>query len=273
MDAERFRHFEKTAHDRLADSYHAFFVPITDHAAEPLLDAASVRSGTRVLDVATGSGVVAGHAAARKAAVTGADLSPRMVSLAARLNPTCTFKEADVESLPFADNAFDAVVCAFGIGHFPDPEASVAECARVLAAGGHLALSWWDLPVRNRLQGTLIEAIQEVGAVPPRDLPTGPPLLRYSEGESMRALLAGAALNDVVVTLHHFTYDIVDADTLWNGAMGSMARTSSLLAAQTSEMRERVRSEFDRRLAPYFASGHIALPVGFIVASARKGGP
>ena len=54
IDPDRFREFEQTAHDRIADSYHAFFVPITEHAAEPLLDAAGIRAGMRILDIATG---------------------------------------------------------------------------------------------------------------------------------------------------------------------------------------------------------------------------
>jgi SAM-dependent methyltransferase len=272
-DAERFRQFEKSAHDRIADSYHAFFVPITEHAAEPLLDAVDVRSDTRVLDVATGSGVVASHAAARQAAVIGVDISPRMVSLAARLNPTCMFREAEVESLPFSKGSFDAVVCAFGIGHFPNAGAAVAECARVLVAPtGRLALAWWDVPARNRLHGVLLESIQAVGVVPPRDLPPGPPMFRYSDDEQIRDLLRTARLDDVAVTSHHFTYAIGGPEMLWDGAMGSLARTSALLAAQPPELLRRIRFEFDRLLAPYWVSGHIALPVAFIVASGRKCG-
>lgn len=274
LDAERFRQFEKTAHDRIADSYHAFFVPITEHSAEPLLDAAGVRSGTRVLDVATGSGVVAAHAAARRAAVVGVDISPRMVSLATRLNPACLFREADVESLPFPEGSFDSVVCAFGIGHFPNAGDAVAECARVLAAQtGRLALAWWDVPARNRLHGVLLESIQEAGAVPPRDLPPGPPMFRYSDDEQIRDLLRTSNFDDVAVTSHHFTYAIAGPEMLWDGAMGSLARTSALLAAQSPELLRRIRSGFDRRLAPHLVSGRIALPVAFIVASGRKCGP
>ena len=271
IDAQRFRQFEKDAHDRIADSYHSFFVPITEHSAEPLLDAAGVRSGTRVLDVATGSGVVAGHAAMRQAAVVGVDISPRMVSLAARLNPTCMFREADVESLPFPDAAFDAVVCAFGIGHFPDAASAVAECARVLAIStGRLALAWWDMPARNQLHGVLLESIQEAGAVPPRDLPPGPPMFRYSDAGQISDLLRSAGLHEIAVTPHNFTYAIASAEMLWNGAMGSLARTSALLAAQPPELQRRIRAGFDRRLAPYTVSGRIELPLAFIVASGRK---
>jgi SAM-dependent methyltransferase len=184
IDRNAFRDFERSAHDRLADSYHAFFTPVTEHAAEPLLTAAKIRAQMSVLDVACGSGVVAMHAARRGASVTGVDLAPRMLELAARLNPGCTFREASADSMPFEEGTFDAVVCAFGIGHFPDPPAAVAECVRVTRAGTMCAFAWWDLPARNRMHGVLLAALEEVNPKPPADLPAGPPLFRYSEDDA-----------------------------------------------------------------------------------------
>jgi 2-polyprenyl-3-methyl-5-hydroxy-6-metoxy-1,4-benzoquinol methylase len=70
IDRNAFRAFERNAHDRLADTYHAFFAAVTEHAAEPLLTEAKVGARMSVLDVACGSGVVATHAASRGATVT-----------------------------------------------------------------------------------------------------------------------------------------------------------------------------------------------------------
>jgi SAM-dependent methyltransferase len=270
VDADRFREFERSAHDRIADSYHAFFVPITEHAAEPLLDAAGVQKDTKMLDVASGSGIVAAHAARRKASATGVDLSPRMVTLAATLHPTCTFRQADVESLPFADRSFDAIVCAFGLGHFPSAERAVAECVRVLAPKGKLAFAWWDIPARNRFQGVLLESIQEAGATAPPDLPAGPPMFRFSEDAELRGLLAHAHLEEVTVLSHSFSYRVPSTAALWDGAMGSLARTSALLRGQTAEMQSRIRSIFDRLASVYAVTGGIDLPMAFKIVSGRR---
>src|SRR6516164_2767645 len=82
-----------------------------------------------------------------------------MIQLAEKSNPGIAFRVADVEHLPFADASFDAVVCNFGLGHFPYPGASVAECVRVLKPGGRIALSWWADPSKQRIQGLFREAI------------------------------------------------------------------------------------------------------------------
>ena len=75
IDPALFRNFERSTHDRIAGSYEVFFAPITANAAAPLLDAAQVSVDYRVLDIATGPGVVATHATSRGARVTGIDVT------------------------------------------------------------------------------------------------------------------------------------------------------------------------------------------------------
>ena len=270
IDPDAFRDFERNAHDRLADSYHAFFAPVTAHAAEPLLTAANVGPRTKVLDAACGSGVVAMRAARLGALVTGVDLAPRMLALASRLNPGCSFREASVDSMPFVDGAFDAVVCAFGIGHFPDPPAAVAECARVARAGSICAFAWWDLPARNRMHGVLLAALEEVKPKPPAELPSGPPLFRYSEDDAFRELLRAAGLSSVTVGSRAFTWHLPDAEALWTGAMGCMARNSALINAQPPEIREHIRAAFIRHANQHRTSDGIALPMAFKVCAGRR---
>jgi ubiquinone/menaquinone biosynthesis C-methylase UbiE len=143
LDAEAFRNFERAAHDEIADGYRDFFTAVTRYAVDPVLDAVMDTSGARILDVATGPGVVAFRAAARGASsVVGVDLAPEMVRLAsAAASPSVEFREADAEDLPLPDRSFDAVVSNFGIGHFPRPERALTEFVRVARRGGVVAVS------------------------------------------------------------------------------------------------------------------------------------
>ena len=173
LDAKAFTAFEQAAHDRIAKTYADHFTPLTSLALEPLLNAAGISAGTRLLDVATGPGVAAAFAHDRGAQVTGVDVSPGMIALARETYPGMTFQIAEVTALPFANGAFDTVICNFALGHFPAPEAAVTECVRVLAAGGILAFTWWDQPERPRVQGLFREAIAELGLSPPAGCAAG----------------------------------------------------------------------------------------------------
>src|SRR5580765_513536 len=201
-EAEQLRAFERQGHDALANSYHAFFAGVTALATDPLFDDVHLHPGTRLLDVASGPGALTAEAANRGAHSVGVDLSPRMVELAQRLYPTIEYREADVEHLPFPDHTFDAVVCAFGLGHFPRPELAVAECVRTLSPGGRIAFSWWDHPSRQRIQGLFREAIAEIGVSAPLDLPQGHNVFRFSNSGEFLRLLDGAGLTEVKVTEH-----------------------------------------------------------------------
>lgn len=129
-----------------SDGYHRFFGPITGRAAEPLLNAAQVGAGTRVLDVATGPGYIASHAVARGASVVGVDFAPEILALAASLNPAVEFRRGDAHHLLFEAGSFDAVVSGFVLPHLGDHAQAMDEFVRVLTPGGKLASGFTSGP-------------------------------------------------------------------------------------------------------------------------------
>jgi ubiquinone/menaquinone biosynthesis C-methylase UbiE len=115
--------------------------------AEDLVQAAGLRAGDRVLDVATGSGNAAVAAARCGCEVTGIDYVPELLERgrlrAAAEGLEVTFAEADAENLPYADGEFDAVVSCLGVMFAPDQERAAAELVRVCRPGGTIALANW----------------------------------------------------------------------------------------------------------------------------------
>jgi SAM-dependent methyltransferase len=269
-DAERLRSFERQGHDALALSYQEFFTPVTALAADPLLDAVRLRPGIHLLDVATGPGALAAKAASRGARVVGVDLSPRMLELARRSSPAVDFREADVEHLPFADATFDAVICSFGLGHFPRPEAAVADCVRTLNPGGRMAFSWWDDPARQRIQGIFRETIAELAITLPPEVPLGHNVLRFSDTGEFLRLLRGAGLLEVSVEEHAMTYSVADTEALWRGGLGSFVMTGAAIRHQDKATQAKIRTAFERRASVYKSANGLDLPVAFKVGSGRK---
>src|SRR3954462_14213403 len=117
-DPAAFTAFEAEGWTRKAATYDRLTGRATARLIEPLLDAAGVQSGTRLLDVAGGPGRCAAAAAARGAVPLGLDAAVGMVAVARAIE----FQQGDAERLPFADESFDAVVAAFVVNHLPRPE-------------------------------------------------------------------------------------------------------------------------------------------------------
>ena len=269
--AEAFNRFEAAGWERSAAPYDAFFAGITSRLAGPVLDAVAAGDGTRLLDVATGPGYVAGAAAARGARVAAVDVSAAMVELAAANHPEIDVQQGDAEALPFPDAAFEAVVCNFGVLHLGRPERAAAEAFRVTAPGGRVALTVWDVPAKARLIGVFVDAMAAARAAPPADLPVGPPFFRFSDEAEFAALLTGAGYRDVAVATVAFLHPVPSAEALWNGLLGGTVRTGPSILGQPAVVRREIRAAFDRLVAAHAApDGALALPVSVKLASGRR---
>jgi ubiquinone/menaquinone biosynthesis C-methylase UbiE len=114
---------------------------------EDLVDRLEPLAGVEFLDVACGTGGVAERAAARGAAVTGADFAPSLVETArARAEERglqIRYDVADAERLPYNDSSFDVVASCFGVMFAPDHEAAAGELKRVCRQGGRLGIACW----------------------------------------------------------------------------------------------------------------------------------
>ncbi len=125
-------------------------------------DLAALRSGDRVLDVATGTGDLAFELAGRVApggTVVAADFSEQMLTIArlkaaARDEPAAAlvrFEQANALSLPYPDNEFDAATVGFGARNFADQQRGCSELARVVKPRGHVVILEMTTPQRPPL--------------------------------------------------------------------------------------------------------------------------
>jgi SAM-dependent methyltransferase len=121
-----------------------FTTPVAGH----LVRYAKVAGGQTVLDVGTGTGVVAITARNIGAKVAGLDLTPALLAQAKESatlagHHDIDWHEGDAEALPFPDASFDVVLSQFGHMFAPRPEVAVSEMLRVLKPGGIIAFATW----------------------------------------------------------------------------------------------------------------------------------
>jgi len=169
---------------------------------ESLAEAADVRAGERVLDVACGNGNATLAAARRFAHVTGIDFVPGLLdrarARAAAEGLAVELREADAEALPFPDGAFDLVVSTFGVMFTPDQDRAARELLRVCRHGGRIALASWTP------EGFIGAMLRTVGRhVPPPAGLRSP--LRWGTSAGLAELLGGE-VRTVRSELRDFTF-------------------------------------------------------------------
>ncbi len=113
---------------------------------ETVLDLLEVGSGSTYLDVGCGSGLACRMAADRGATVSGIDLSPGLIAVAAERSPDADVRVGDMASLPWGDASFDAVSFINTFFFAGDQEATLGEAARALVPEGRVAVSSWSDP-------------------------------------------------------------------------------------------------------------------------------
>lgn len=131
--------------ERAAD-WAFLFEPYARRANDALFDRAGVGSGTRLVDIACGSGYAASVAADRGAEVAGLDASQALIAIAQARTPAGDFRVGDMFALPFADDTFDVATSFNGI--WKGCEDALREARRVVRCGGFVGFSFWGSPKR-----------------------------------------------------------------------------------------------------------------------------
>ena len=134
-------------------------------AADLATRVSGVVDGGRVLEIACGTGILTEHlrrALPAEVEILATDLNPGMLDFARASRgdlPGVQYEVADALALPYPDDAFDAVVCQFGIMFFPDLSEGLKEMLRVLRPGGFVACNVWDSLEVNSVAGVAHDTI------------------------------------------------------------------------------------------------------------------
>lgn len=225
-----------------------FTTPVAAH----LVRFAGITPGEAVLDVGTGTGVVAITAARAGAQVSGLDLTPALLDEArenARIAqlPQITWTEGDAESLPYPDASFDVVVSQFGHMFAPRPEVATAEMRRVLKPGGRIAFATWP---PEHFVGKMFMLVGRNMPPPPAGA-SPPPQWGIPAVVSERLGTAFEAPFFERGTMRFPALSLAHYRLFMECSVGPMQKLVEALAGDPDRLKA-LRAEFDALTAPYY---------------------
>src|SRR5215207_7581702 len=268
-EPEAFLAFERSAWNEVIGGYERLFAPLTLQTVAPLLGAADIRPGHRVLDVCTGPGVLAAAAHQRGAAVTGLDFAPNVVAAARRNVRGVDFREGDAQELPYGAGTFDRVLCGYGVIHLPEPDRAIAEMFRVLVPSGRAALSVWARPAAGNGYGLLFGAVKQHGRldVP---LPHGPDFFQFSDPTELRDILSEFGFVDVEVCTTDQFWDLSIPADLVNASLEGGGRLRALLKAQEPAVLAAIRRAVKASIEQFRSGDTYRVPMPAVIAAGNK---
>jgi SAM-dependent methyltransferase len=237
-------------------------------ATELMLDLARVHNGSRVLDIAAGSGGQSIAAARRGATVLATDISSNILdeaAAAARLAGVSSIatRVMDGESLDVEPGSFDAAISRLGLMYLPDKPAALAEAARTLRSGGRYAALVFAEPERNRFFSLPISIIRTKAELPPPAPGMPGPFSAVALGE----LLEGAGFSEVEVHRVEAPLELADAAECARLERESFGALHQMLAGLTEAQREETWGEIEVALREFEGLAGFAGPCELLVGA------
>jgi ubiquinone/menaquinone biosynthesis C-methylase UbiE len=269
MTRTSYRNFTGTS----AENYQRYFVPtIATPVSVGLLDAANLRTGERVLDVACGTGVIARLAAEQVGpggSVTAIDVAAEMISVAksttSSTNPRIEWHVSDAASLPLADDSYDVVLCQMGLMFMEDRAAALAEMRRVVAPEGRVVVNTPGAiqPAFVTMEQAIVEHINpDLGGFVRA-------VFSMHDPDALAALLRDAGLRGVSATVSTARFELPSpAEFLWQYI--NLTPMAPLVAAAPEEDRLAMERQVVDRWQPFVADGKTLVTQPMVIASGRR---
>jgi ubiquinone/menaquinone biosynthesis C-methylase UbiE len=270
MNADLHRRIQRYGWDRAADRYEPLWQAQLADCRAAVLEFAALVPGERVLDIASGTGLVtfaAARAVGPEGRVLGIDVSRRMVALARersqRLEMTnCSFAAMGAEALTLPDATFDVVLCTLGLMYVPDPGLALREMRRVLRPGGRVAIAVWG--ERSRCGWSALFPIVDAEV----ESEVCPLFFQLGRAEALARACVDARFEVMqqrrIATSLIFAGAQEACDAAFVGGPVALAWSRF-----SQDVRARVRARYLDAIEPWRSDGGYAIPGEFVVVGAR----
>ncbi len=223
------------------------FERAAQRVSDRLVELAGIKTGDRVLDIATGNGEPAVTAARKVGAsghVVGVDQSPGMLRIAreraASIGLTnIEFVESDAEKLALPERSFDAVICRWGLMFMPDLDSTLKRLHALIKPGGGFATAVWASRDKVPLISAGADVIRKITNQPPPPLGALEPC-RLADTSILKSALAAAGYKQVHIEplIVRFEFESAERAAHFRSEVGAVRAMLERLDAAT---RERIR--------------------------------
>lgn len=258
-----------------AASVRVMFAPLT----AALVEAAKLKAGQSVLDVAGGSGepsISIAEEVGPSGRVTYTDAVAEMAAAARnesalRGRSNISFVQCRAEALPFPGDSFDVITCRLGIMLFPDPEAAAREMLRVVRPGQPAACAVWDKREVNPFFHVVMEVVSRYIESPPED-PDAPGAFRFAEPGKLAKVFRECGAARVIERQLDFNIEApLGPGEFWD----LRCELSDTLRAKAAALRasrklESVAREVEQAARAFFAGGRMRFPARALIVTALK---
>lgn len=262
----------------LAGEYDQSFSALMYPAAQQMIEAAGLREGDHVLDVASGTGIDAFMAApyvGNTGRIVGIDISPRMVDLgnekaAARGRPNVTFQVMDAERLEFKESLFDAAISKWGLTFFPDTHRALKEVLRVLKPGGRFVTMVFGRPEGTQFLTVAARAAAKhlMSAVVSNS--GGPTDFQFGADGALEAAFNAAGFVKVHARRFAVMITCKTSQIYWDLLIAGTGRLSYHLTRATAQVREAIINEVRTSVERYQTGEGIRLPIEVVIGYGEK---
>jgi ubiquinone/menaquinone biosynthesis C-methylase UbiE len=251
IDPKQYKETQRNNWDSVAHGWEKWWRIIeigAERVSRRLIELASIKVGSKVLDISTGIGEPA-ITAAREVGNTGqvlaTDISSEMLSIAkqrainAGLQHVIAFKQGDTGTMELPNSTFDAALCRFGLMFLPDLDTALLNIYGSLVNGGRFAAAVWASPEKDSLfTSTINTVMKETRTSPPPPGVPGP--FSLSDESLLRNYFVNTGFKDVTIERMNVTFDFGPSKEYASFVLETAGPLQEMLSNESPERRQKI---------------------------------
>jgi ubiquinone/menaquinone biosynthesis C-methylase UbiE len=254
FDPNKFKMGQRQNWDSVAEGWKHWWETFEKGAqrlSNRLIELAKIKSGQRVLDIATGIGepaITAAKIVGTSGHVLATDISAQMLGIAKEraaslgLQDMIEFKESDAESLDLPDSVYDAGLCRWGLMLLPNLEAALSKIHDSLVSGGRFAAAVWADAPKVPIISLAARIISEQLRMPP-PLAGVPNPFSLADMKKLENHLVKAGFSDVQIETVNVTFEFATGEDYSKYCQAVSAAARIALSKETEERKETIWSK------------------------------